>query len=85
MKNDKNVNLEAYLNYLKYQRNYSEYTILNYKNDILEYFSYLERENLDFSKILYTDIRFYLIYLKEEKRAAKRKARQEKTKAEKRS
>lgn len=68
MQNDKIVNLEAYLNYLKYQRNYSDYTILNYKNDILEYFSYLERECLDFSKILYADIRFYLIYLKEEKK-----------------
>lgn len=57
-----------YLDYLKYQKNYSDYTILNYKNDILEYFEFLNRESLNFEKIEYSDLRFYLMYLKEEKR-----------------
>ena len=60
--------LEMYLDYLKYQKNYSDYTILNYKNDILEYFEFLNRESLNFEKIEYSDLRFYLMYLKEEKR-----------------
>ena len=68
MKNNRQYFLEKYFDYLKYQKNYSDYTILNYKNDILEYFHYLDKENLDFSDIIYSDIRFYLIYLKEEKK-----------------
>jgi len=40
---------------------------LSYKNDIEEFFSYLERESLSFLDINYDDLRFYLMYLKEEK------------------
>ena len=68
MKHNRQNALEKYFDYLKYQKNYSNYTILNYKNDILEYFHYLDRENLEFTDIIYSDIRFYLIYLKEEKK-----------------
>ena len=57
-----------YLDYLKYQKNYSDYTIDNYERDILEYFEYLERESLSFSTIEYEDLRFYFMYLKEEKK-----------------
>lgn len=57
-----------YLDYLKYQKNYSDYTIINYKDDIIEYLSYLKREYLDFRNIEYSDIRFYLMYLKDEKK-----------------
>ena len=59
--------LNNYCDYLKYQKNYSEYTIISYKDDILEYLEFIEREALDFKSIEYSDIRFYLMYLKEEK------------------
>ena len=59
--------INDYLEYLKYQKNYSDYTILCYKNDILEFIDYLSREELDFKTIEYSDIRFYLMYLKDEK------------------
>ena len=62
----KNDYLNDYLDYLKYQKGYSEYTIENYKNDILEFFKYLEREKIDYLKIEYSDTRFYLMYLKDE-------------------
>ena len=65
MEREKIIN--SYLDYLKYQKNYSFYTVLNYKNDILEFFEYLSSENLEFNKIEYSDIRFYLMYLKDEK------------------
>lgn len=55
--------LEAYLDYLKYQRQYSDYTITSYQNDIEEYFRYLKQEGLDFKTVEYSDIRFYLMYL----------------------
>lgn len=62
----KNNYLDDYLDYLKYQKGYSEYTIENYQNDILEFFKYLEREKIDYLKIEYSDTRFYLMYLKDE-------------------
>ena len=62
-----NVYLNDYLEYLKFQKNYSDYTIQSYKNDIEEFFQYLNRESLNFDNIEYSDLRFYLMYLKEEK------------------
>ena len=60
--------LNDYLDYLKYQKNYSDYTIENYKHDIIEYLEYLSSENLEFKNIEYSDIRFYLMYLKDTKK-----------------
>ena len=65
---DKIKELTSYLEYLKYQKNYSEYTIESYKNDILEYLNYLNREVINFKSVEYSDIRFFLMYLKEEKK-----------------
>lgn len=64
---ENNKELKEYLEYLKYQKNYSDYTIDSYKNDIIEYLEYLNREALNFKKVEYSDIRFYLMYLKDEK------------------
>ena len=37
--------LKKYTDYLRYEKNYSDYTINSYKSDIIEYFEYLNREN----------------------------------------
>ncbi len=63
-----NKELVKYLDYLKYQKNYSDYTISSYKNDVLEYLNYLNSEALDFKKVEYSDIRFYLMFLKDTKK-----------------
>lgn len=60
--------LKKYLDYLKYEKHYSSYTILNYQKDLLEYFDYLNRENLNYLEVEYSDTRFYLSYLKEERK-----------------
>ena len=60
--------LNKFVDYLKYEKNYSNYTISSYRDDILEYFRYLERENLIYNEIQYSDLRFYLMYLKKEKK-----------------
>lgn len=60
-------NVEEFLKNLKYQRNYSDYTILSYKEDLNTYEEFLNREGLNFKTIKYNDIRNYLRYLKEEK------------------
>lgn len=59
--------LEKYIDYLQYERNYSDYTVNSYKSDILEYFDYLNRENIKYNKVEYSDLRFYLMYLKDKK------------------
>lgn len=59
--------LEKYKDYLEYQKNYSLYTVENYCSDIEQFLDYIEAENIDFKKVEYSDLRFYLMYLKEEK------------------
>ena len=58
----KNVDLEKYLEYLRYNKNYSDNTILSYEEDILEYLEYLQRECLSVYGVKYSDIRFLLEY-----------------------
>ena len=60
-----NKDLNNYLDYLKYQKNYSDYTIDSYAGDIKEFLNYISKESLDYKKIEYSDIRFYLMYLKD--------------------
>ena len=67
MENSKTKLINEYLDYLKYEKNYSSYTVINYNNDIEEYFLYLDRESINFLDVEYSDLRFYLMYLKDEK------------------
>lgn len=67
MKNETEKLVREYLEYLKYQKNYSEYTVISYKRDIVEFLDYLDSESLNFKKIVYDDLRFYLMYLKDTK------------------
>ena len=34
--------INEYLDYLKYEKHYSKYTITSYRDDIVEYFDYIE-------------------------------------------
>ena len=56
------------MEYLKYQKNYSDYTIQNYERDILEFFGYLDQESLEYQSVVYSDLRFFLMYLKDKKK-----------------
>ena len=60
--------LNDYLDFLKYQKNYSDYNINNYENDICEYLDYIHSEGINFKEIEYSDIRFFLMYLKDNKK-----------------
>jgi integrase/recombinase XerC len=68
LKKETEKTIHNYLDYLKYQKNYSDYTIENYHRDILEFFDYLDREVLDYKSVVYSDLRFFLMYLKDEKK-----------------
>ena len=60
--------IDDFTEYLKYQKKYSSYTTQSYKIDLISYREYLEKEKLNYLNIEYSDIRFYLMYLKEEKK-----------------
>ncbi len=45
--------IKEYLDYLKYNKNYSAKTILNYGLDLEDYFLLLEQENLDYREVTY--------------------------------
>jgi len=66
-----NKDLINYVDYLKYNKNYSENTINGYYDDILEYLVYLQKECLDYKTITYQDIRFLLDYYNEKKYSSK--------------
>ncbi|MDD3048523.1 MAG: tyrosine recombinase XerC [Bacilli bacterium] len=55
--------MEKFLNYLNLQKNYSDYTSINYKVDILEFNEFLTKHKLIFNNISYQDIRTYLMEL----------------------
>ena len=57
--------LEEYLKFLKYQKNYSMETIDSYEEDIIEYFDFLDKEDLNLLKVKYDDIRIFLVGLDE--------------------
>lgn len=57
-----------FINYLNYQKGYSENTILNYKNDIEEFNDFLKQENItNYSDVNYSIVRFYLMNLYDKK------------------
>lgn len=59
--------LENYLKYLEYQKNYSMHTIESYRQDIVEYLEYLDENNIKLLKVNYDQIREYLKYLSNKK------------------
>ena len=67
---DNQVNM--YLEYLKFQKNYSDYTVLNYKDDLDIFLKFLKSKNINnFNDVTYDLIREYLKYLHGLKYASK--------------
>lgn len=48
--------IDEYLDYLTYNKNYSDKTIQNYKIDLIDYFNYLNKENLNYKEVEYEDL-----------------------------
>ena len=57
--------IKDFLKYIKNIKNYSDYTITNYEEDLLFYKEYIKKENLNYLKIEYQDIRYLFNYLDE--------------------
>lgn len=58
-----NKKINSFLEYLKYERNYSENTITSYQQELAKYNEYLDRKKIDYQKIKKEEIRSYLKYL----------------------
>lgn len=60
--------IKEYLDYLKYQRNYSELTIASYHREILQFIDYLKCEGIEsLGDVKYRFLRGYLMYLHQQK------------------
>ena len=58
-----NKEIESFLEYLEFEKKYSNNTILGYEQDLNDFVSYLESRKLDFRRLVYKDVTDYLIYL----------------------
>ncbi len=58
---EKNIN--NFIEYLKYQKNYSDFTCKNYTRDIQEFNIFLKNEKLDYKNMNYNECIKYLNYL----------------------
>ena len=65
---DINKNLTDFLEYLSVQKNYSDYTITNYKEDLLSFNNFCQDNNINYLKINYSEAKKYLVYLYEQEK-----------------
>ncbi len=65
--------LQAFINYLKFEKRYSRHTIISYQNDLVQFFSFLTAQypNTDINNIETIFIRSWLASLKTDKLTAK--------------
>jgi len=59
--------MQDFLNYLKFNKKYSEYTIVNYENDLLKLEIYLSDNNLKLNDLDYKGINDFIIWLKSDR------------------
>ena len=55
--------IDKFIEYLKYQRNYSDFTCNNYKKDLNEYNSFILINKINYKNMDYNDAKEYVIYL----------------------
>lgn len=56
--------VEEFLEYLNYEKKYSDNTIVSYEKDLTTYENYIKINKLNFKNLEYKDVTDYLIYLK---------------------
>lgn len=63
--------LSEFLKYIELEKNYSNYTLINYKDDLSFYLDFLNKENIDVLDSDYKVIRNYLSYMYNKKYSSK--------------
>lgn len=59
--------IDDFIEYIRYERNYSDYTETNYSLDLELFLEYIKKYKINFKNITYKDIQLYIKYLKEQK------------------
>lgn len=59
--------IDKFIDYLKIQKNYSEFTRINYEKDLVEYNEFLKDKKYDYNNMDYKKCMNYLIYLDDKK------------------
>lgn len=59
--------IDDFIEYIRYERNYSDYTETNYSLDLELFLEYIKKYKINFKNIIYKDIQLYIKYLKEQK------------------
>ncbi len=63
--------IDSFLEYLEYQRNFSFHTIQSYEKDLLSFFSFLQTISIStFSKVTYVHLRKYLEFMYDKRYAS---------------
>jgi integrase/recombinase XerC len=71
-----NVSLKLFIEYLQIEKNYSQYTIEHYGQDIRDFFMFMSEQAIDgLADVRYFDVRLYLTKLYEKKLSRKSVAR----------
>ena len=71
-----NVSLTLFVEYLQIEKNYSEYTVEHYQQDIRDFLAFMSEQVIDgLETVQYSDVRLYLTRLYERKLARKYVAR----------
>lgn len=55
--------IEKFLEYLEYEKKYSEHTVKGYRKDLEDYDDYIKNHKVDFKTMKYSDVTDYLISL----------------------
>ena len=63
-----NSYIEEFIEYIRIERNYSDYTETNYLIDLEQFEDYLKNNKVNFKNIKYKEITEYIMYLKEVKK-----------------
>ena len=61
------MTIDEFIKYLKIEKNYSKYTIMNYELDINDFISFCNEEKINIYKINYNEVKKYLIKLYDKK------------------
>jgi len=52
--------IKDYLNYLKYEKRYSNHTIINYEKDLINWMKFLDSRNISYVEVTHKDVRMFL-------------------------
>lgn len=63
--------IDEFIEYLKIEKNYSDYTCINYRDDLIKFNDFLNIEGIKYNDVNYSDIRGFIAYLYNKKEASK--------------